>query len=206
MVLLTLDPSASDIQAHLTPLSTRLQDLETKLRNLNLWHPPLIPPKSPEYSIIDISDLSSAITLIESAFHQQYSNSKHGSAHLFFAKYQWTWDSLHHEFCTTLANNANTRPRFIYLSSWRLDDQRQVWEYVSMHGVDMGPEDAMQWVGSWEDWRWDAAWKEWFLDVGDEERKARIYASTWEARQGGEEGENEAVEWVYIGGSGAGHQ
>lgn len=68
-----------------------------------------------------------------------------------------------------------------------------------MQGVDMGPEDAVQWVGSWEDWMWDSAWKEWFLDVGDEEREARIYTSMWEARR---ERGIEGVEWVYTGGTG----
>jgi hypothetical protein len=192
MVMLTLEPSSADIQAHLTPLETRLEGLESKLRNLNLWHPPPIPPKSPEYSIIDVSDLSSAITLLESVFNQQYSKLKPSSARLFFAKHHWTWDPLHHEFCTSLDT------RSIYLSSWRFDDQRQVWEYVSMAGVNMSPEDAVQWIGSWEDWKWDAAWKEWFLDVGDGEREARVYASMWEARR--EEYDDE-VEWVYVGGT-----
>jgi hypothetical protein len=192
MIMLTLEPSSADIQAHLTPLETRLEGLESKLRNLNLWHPPPIPPKSPEYSIIDVSDLSSAITLLESVFNQQYSNLKPSSARLFFAKHHWTWDPLHHEFCTSLDT------RSIYLSSWRFDDQRQVWEYVSMAGVNMSPEDAVQWIGSWEDWKWDPAWKEWFLDVGDGEREARVYASMWEARR--EEYDDE-VEWVYVGGT-----
>jgi hypothetical protein len=192
MVLLTLEPSAADITAHLTPLEDRLDDLKSKLRDSNLWLPPAISPKSPEYSIIDIADLSSAITLLEDLFRQHAStSSKAHSARNFFSKHAWTWDALHREFCTRLPHSA-----YIYLSHWRLDDQRQIWEYASMHDTDLQPEVAAEMLGSWEDWIWDPAWKEWYLDVSDEEGGCRLYASRWEARQ--ETNPNEP--WTYVGG------
>jgi hypothetical protein len=192
MVLLTLEPSTADITAHLTPLDTRLGDLKLKLYNHRLWHPPAVPPKSPEYSIIDVSDLSSAISLLEDLFQQHVSSlAKPHSAHTFFSKYEWMWDTLHREFCTRLPRSA-----YIYLSHWRLDEQRQIWEYVSMNGTELQPEFATEMLGSWEDWTWDPAWKEWYLDVSDEEGECGLYASRWEARQE----TNLHGQWVYVGG------
>jgi hypothetical protein len=192
MVLLTLEPSTADITAHLTPLDIRLGDLKSKLRDHRLWHPPAVPPKSPEYSIIDISDLSSAVSLLEDLFQQHASSlAKPHSAHFFFSKYDWTWDALHREFCTRLPHSA-----YIYLSHWRLDEQRQIWEYVSMHGTELQPEIAADMLGCWEDWTWDPAWEEWCLDISDEDGECRIYASRWEARQE----TNPDEPWVYVGG------
>ncbi|KAH3942159.1 hypothetical protein HBI70_198880 [Parastagonospora nodorum] len=192
MVLLTLEPSTADITAHLTPLDIRLGDLKSKLRDHRLWNPPAVPPKSPEYSIIDISDLSSAVSLLEDLFQQHASSmAKRHSARVFFSKYDWTWDVVHREFCTRLSHSA-----YIYLSLWRLDEQRQIWEYVSMHGMGLQPEIAADMLGCWEDWTWDPAWKEWCLDVSSEEGRCRLYASRWEVRQETDPGEP----WVYVGG------
>jgi hypothetical protein len=184
--MLTLEPSANDIKSHLTPLESRLQNVERTLRSRAQWHPPPIPPKSPEYSIIDISDLSSAIKLLEDVIKHS-SSSKPISPHIFLSKYEWTWDPLWKEFYTQIEN----LPSFLYLSRWRLDEPRQVWEHVSMNGADVLPDHAAELLGSWEDWTWDALWKEWYLDVSDEESQCRVYVSQWQVQESGQ--------WIYVG-------
>jgi hypothetical protein len=188
MVLLTLEPSAADIVAHLDPLSARLQDVESSLRDCRRWHAPPAPPKSPEYSIIDISDLSSAIKLLEDILAHSSSSNILPSPQSSFSKYQWTWDPVWKEFYTPIPNSSSR----IYLSRWRLNEARQVWEHVSMSGLDLLPDHAAEMLGSWEDWMWDSLWKEWRLDVSTvDEGSCCVYASRWELRGDGE--------WVYIG-------
>lgn len=87
MLLLTLDPSPSDMLTHLTPLSGRLSELEKSLRANSQWHSPPVPPKSPEYSIIDITDLFSAIQLLEDVAKHSSPN-KSLSPQPAFSKYE----------------------------------------------------------------------------------------------------------------------
>jgi hypothetical protein len=188
MVLLTLDPSPADIAAHLTPLSRRLARLEEKLHMRNQWNPPPTPPKSPEYSIIDIADLSSAITLLESLLTNTLPKPR--SPHSFFSKYTWTWDPQWKEFYTHDASQS----AYTYLSRWRLNVARQVWEHVTMNGASLLPDRASEMLGSWEDWTWDDGVGEWCLDVSKEvegNMRCCIFASRWEVREDGE--------WVYVG-------
>ncbi|KAH7399102.1 hypothetical protein DE146DRAFT_612937 [Phaeosphaeria sp. MPI-PUGE-AT-0046c] len=190
MLLLTLDPSPSDILIHLNPLLQRLNDLETSLRSRCQWHPPPHPPKSPEYSIIDIADLSSAISLLEDI--ARHSSSQPISPQPAFSKFEWIWDPAWKEFY------ASTEEGQIYLSRWNLDGGEGVWRHASSSnangfgaGVGIGgPDEAAELLGSWEDWEWDALWKEWYLNVSDE-GQCRVYASKWELRANGQ--------WVYVG-------
>jgi hypothetical protein len=87
MLLLTLDPSSCDMLTHLSPLSDRLSELERSLRAKSQWQPPPVPPKSPEYSIIDIADLSSAIQLLED-IAKHSSPTKPLSPQVAFSKYE----------------------------------------------------------------------------------------------------------------------
>jgi hypothetical protein len=197
MVLLTLDPSPADITTHINPLSARLSALESTLRDHNRWHAPPVPPKSPEYSIIDVNDLSSAIKLLEDILaHSLSSSSSSSNNHQcsspqpLFSKYKWTWDPAWKEFYTQTSDDDDQS--FIYLSRWRLNEARQVWEHVSMNGRNLLPDGAAEMLGSWDDWSWDAVWKEWFLDEStDDGEKCCVYATRWEVREGGE--------WVYVG-------
>jgi hypothetical protein len=194
MLLLTLEPSASDMTSHIDPLSSRLSTLSSTLRTHNRWLPPPSPPKAPEYSIIDIADLSSAISLLETILAQSSPevSSKRPSPRPFLAKCGWTWDPAWKEFYTKVAGVKEC----VYLSKWRLNQARGVWEHVSMGGADLGPERAAEGLGCWEDWRWDGTWGEWCLDVseGDGGEKICVYASRWEGRGDGE--------WAYVGGLG----
>jgi hypothetical protein len=188
MVLLTIDPSPSDIQTHLEPLSQRLSTLEQSLHTRNQWYPPHNPPKSPEYSIIDIADLSSAITLLENLLTAT-TLPKPRSPHFVVSKHTWTWDPVWKEFYTQNESQAGST----YLSTWRLNEARQVWEHVSMNGAaDLLPDRAVDMLGSWEDWKWDEGVGEWCLDVSDEgSSRCCVFASRWEVGEGGE--------WVYVG-------
>ncbi|KAH7075426.1 hypothetical protein BKA63DRAFT_297145 [Paraphoma chrysanthemicola] len=189
MVMLSLEPSASDIELHLAPLERRLQDLEHTTRACSQWLPPAAPPKSPEYSIIDISDLLAAVKLLEDI--SEHTNSrKSPTPQQFFSKYKWMWDPLWKEFYTMIPDQSS----YVYLSRWKLNEQRQVWEHVSMIAPDVKPDFAAEMLGSWEDWAWDPVWKEWYLDVTHEEGEAGrccVYASRWDVQDGGE--------WVYAG-------
>lgn len=186
MVLLTLDPSTRDVELQLHPLEARLQTCEAKLRHRSQWQPPLSPVRSPEYSIIDISDLTSAITLLEDLIKHS-SPLNHLTPHASFAKYIWMWDPLWKEFYTHISSPSS----YIYLSRWKLNAQRQVWEHVSMVGPGMLPDEAAELLGSWEDWQWDQLWREWYLDVSEDGETCHVYASRWEVREGGQ--------WVYVG-------
>jgi hypothetical protein len=184
MVMLTLEPSANDVETELAPLDERLQHCEEKLRIRRQWQPPAIPPRSPEYSIIDLSDLSSAIALLEDLVKHS-SPSKKLTPHPSFSQYPWTWDPLWKEFYT------RDQSAYIYLSRWRLNETRQVWEHVSMAGANLMPDSATELLGAWEDWQWDPIWKEWYLNVSEEDETCHIYASRWEVRGNGD--------WVYVG-------
>jgi hypothetical protein len=158
MVYLSLEPSTSTIESQIGPLDERLRNLETKLHNRGQWHAPANPPRSPEYSIIDISDLSSAIKLLEDVFQHTHP-SKSLSPQPSFSKYTWNWDPLWKEFYTHNPDQSS----YIYLSRWQLNEQRQVWEHVSMNGADLLPDTAAELLGSWDDWTWDPLWKEWCI-------------------------------------------
>ncbi|KAF2829942.1 hypothetical protein CC86DRAFT_317324 [Ophiobolus disseminans] len=186
MVFLSLEPSTSTVESNIVPLDERLHALETKLHNRDQWHPPATPPKSPEYSIIDIADLSSAIKLLEDIFQHAHP-SKPLSPQPSFAGYTWRWDPRWKEFYTHVPNESS----FVYLSRWRLHEQQQIWEHVSMNSADLLPDDAAELLGSWDDWAWDPMWKEWYLDVSDEEERTFVYASRWQVQESGE--------WMYVG-------
>jgi hypothetical protein len=185
MMLLTLEPSTKDIEAHLTPLSRRLTTLEGGLRSRDQWHPPPSSPKSPEYSIIDIADLSSAIALLGTLTRKI--PPKLHTPHSIFSKYTWTWDPLWKEFYTHETNQST----YTYLSRWRLDKVRQVWEHVGMDGVNLLPDSAAEMLGCWDDWKWNEVVAEWYLDISEGDETCGVFASRWEVHENGE--------WVYVG-------
>lgn len=184
IVFLSLEPSFGIMESQLGPLDERLYDLEKRLEICGHWQPPGVPLKSPEYFIIDISDLNSAIELLED-IHRHSSPSKSLSPQPGFSKYDWKWDPVWNEFF------AENKKQTLYLSRWHLDEQRQVWEHVSMNGMNLAPESATELLGSWEDWDWDPLWNEWHLDVSDGNGRTCVFASRWRVQAGGE--------WTYVG-------
>lgn len=184
MVYLSLEPSTSTLENYISPLDDKLHILAQKLQDRRHWHPPINPPKSPEFSIIDLSDLTSAIELLEDIFYWHLQDPKPLSPQSFFSKHKWTWDPLWKEFYAQIPGQSS----WIYLSHWRLDEQRQNWEHVSMNGADLLPNAAAELLGSWDDWTWDPVWGEWCLDVSNEEEKMFIYANRWRMEGG---------EWVH---------
>jgi hypothetical protein len=189
MVFLSLEPSTHTIEPHISPLCEQLQTLEQKLHARGQWRPPAIPPKSPEYSIIDISDLSTAIRILENVFEDTYPP-KPLSARSFFSKCTWNWDLQWKEF---YSYNPGDRT-YIYLDRWRFDEPSQDWQHIGMAGADLQPDAAAEMLGCWEDWVWDPVWKEWYLDVRDEEGAAYVYASKWQEEEDGG--------WAYVGNTG----
>jgi hypothetical protein len=185
-VFFSLEPSKDIVESQIGPLDNKLHDLEEKLRGRGQWQPPPTPPKSPEYSIIDISDLSAAIQLLEDISEHAHS-SKSLSPRLFFSKYKWAWDTVWKEWFTTVLDQST----FIYLSRWRLVEQSQVWEHIAVADTDLKAESGAQLLGSWDDWTWDPRWKEWYLDVSDEDGKTCVFTSRWQI--------DEDNEWVHIG-------
>jgi len=186
MVFLQLDPSASTVETHIGPLDERLRALKKSLVDRKQWHPPPVPPKSPEYSIIDINDLKSAIRLLEEIYQHSHS-SKPLSPQPTLSCLSWKWDPIWKEY---YAENED-QTSYIYLSRWRLDEQRQVWEHVTMNGAELEPETAAELLGSWDDWIWDPLWKQWHLDVSGDDGKMCVFASRWQVQESGE--------WVYVG-------
>jgi hypothetical protein len=189
MVFLSLEPSTSTVESQIGSLDERLHALEKRLLDRGQWHPPPVSPKSPEYSIIDISDLKLAIKLLEDIYqHSQPSKSLSPQPSL--SRYDWKFDPVWKEY---FAGNSD-QTSYIYLSRWRLDEQRQVWEHVAMSGANLEPESAAELLGSWDDWTWSPLWNEWHLDISDEDTRTCVFASRWQVQESGE--------WVYAGRAG----
>ena len=216
MIMLSLEPSTQEINTSLTPLETRLQTCIGRLIEVSHWFPPSVPPKSPEYSIIDLNDLSGAIKIIEEVISYTWP-AKPPTAHSFFKQYKWEWDPIWKEFYSKTApaplpqvleqNQSqpvgggntpheieNQTESYIYLSLWHMDSQRQRWVHCNMNlfGFDVTPESAAEYMGSWEDWRFDSRWKEWCVDIkslGDADDRYVLYATRWHI--------NRENQWVY---------
>ncbi|KAF2847196.1 hypothetical protein T440DRAFT_431352 [Plenodomus tracheiphilus IPT5] len=187
-----------DHATQLKDLSTRLKALETQLHLRSQWFPPT--PTSttitPLPSILDIADLTTAINLL-SHIVASTDPSQTLSPRASFTKYTWSWDSEWKEFYT----HIEASDIYIYLSRWKYNPQRNMWEHVNMALSNTTPEDAAEKLGAWQDWRWDEEWGEWCLDVRDDDgspvvegERCGVFPSRWQVDGPGE--------WIYVGGVG----
>jgi hypothetical protein len=195
--ILNITSPSEDTVSQLTTLQARLDDFKDRLLARSDWHPPSPPPSVPTPAILDITDLSSAVDLLDQVI--THSDPSHRlTPHPSFTAHPWTWDATWKEFYTFVPDQQT----FVFLSRWRLNAVRGVWEHVSMAGrVGLAPDEAAQMLGAWEDWQWDPAWGEWCLDVSAEEQDADgagarccVYASRWQVQADGG--------WVYVGRAG----
>ncbi|KAI8934978.1 hypothetical protein NX059_008644 [Plenodomus lindquistii] len=181
----------------LDDLSNRLKSLQTQLQNRSQWLPPPNPQPTPLPTILDFADLTTAIDLLTHIITSTHPF-RRLTPHPSFSKFTWTWDPEWKEFYTYLPASE----LYIYLSRWKFNPQRNVWEHVHMAFGNVGPEDAVELLGAWEDWRWDEGWGEWCLDVregdgveGDEGNEGQgrccVFPSRWEVSGDGN--------WMYVG-------
>ncbi|KAF2130778.1 hypothetical protein P153DRAFT_374641 [Dothidotthia symphoricarpi CBS 119687] len=179
-------------------LQEQLETIEHTLRSRSQWHPQPTSSQTASSAILDISDLKSAIDLLDQVVthsHPSHQLTPRSS----FSTYTWTWDPAWKEFHTHIPEQQT----YVYLSRWHLNQARGVWEHRSMaHIANLGPDRAAELLGCWEDWEWDPIWEEWYLDVTQDQEdgeKCCVYASRWRVQDDGE--------WVYagrFGGAGAG--
>ena len=170
-------------------MNEQLRTLKNKLRSRGQWHPPIRTANTFTPTILDISDLSTAINLLT-----QLIASTHPDRQLTpqpaLSTYSWTWDPTWHEFYTYIPDQNV----YVYLSRWKLDEERGVWEHLSMANANLMPNTAADVLGAWEDWVWDPVWKEWRLELREEEGdngESYMFASRWQIQEDGD--------WVYVG-------
>ncbi|KAI4645046.1 hypothetical protein J4E93_005845 [Alternaria ventricosa] len=186
--MLIITSPDKEIKTHLETLEMQLRVLEQRLRSRGDWHPSDQVLNIPLPTILDIVDLSNAITLLDQLITST-SPGEQATPQQTLSAYSWTWDPAWHEFYTYMPSQQT----YLYLSRWKLNETRNVWEHVSMAGVNLMPTVAVEMLGAWEDWTWDSTWKQWYLDVSenDTEEKSQIFASPWRVQGDGE--------WVYVG-------
>jgi hypothetical protein len=173
--------------ARLEGLQQQLNMLEKQLHLRGEWLPPAYLEDASSSSILDLADLSNAINILGQLVSST-SPAKHHTPQQTLSIYNWSWDPAWHEFYTYIPS----RKTYIYLSRWKLNEARDVWEHVSMAGVRSMPDVAAEMFGAWEDWAWDATMGQWFLDlVEGSGEKIQVFASPWRVQEDGE--------WVYVG-------
>lgn len=176
-----------ETKTHLESLLEETLRLERQLRAIGKWHPPSKPWDAPFPTALDFEDLSSATRVLRHMIASTASANQRTPQQTLSA-YSWTWDPAWREFYTFLP----TQNAYIYLSQWKLNEARGVWEHVSMTGTNLMPNDAAEKLGAWEDWKWDAVAGQWYLDMGSESgEQVQIFASPWQIQEDGE--------WVYVG-------
>jgi len=187
VTVLNFSAAGEETVAQLRSLDEQLKILERQMRSRGGWRAPTHSPIIPSPNVLDMADLSHAIALLRNLIYstdpaQQTTPQRSLSA------YSWVWDPVWHEFYTYISSQRT----YIYLSRWRLNEARNVWEHVSMAGTNILPNAAADMFGAWEDWTLDPVWG-WYLDVTEEgtDEKAQVFASPWQVQEDGE--------WVYVG-------
>jgi hypothetical protein len=184
--ILRLAPANDDTGAQLNDLEEHIEMLEQQLRSQGRWRPLSDSPKTPIQNLLDISDLSNAINLLS---HLITKTSRQKTPQPSFSAYSWTWDPAWHEFYTYVPSQQT----YVYLSRWKLNEERNVWEHVSMANTNILPDVAAEMFGSWDDWAWDSVWKQWYLEVEEEgtDEQCHVFPSQWQVQDNGE--------WEYVG-------
>jgi hypothetical protein len=182
------------IKIHLEGLEMQLQVFEQQLRSRGDWHPPEEISNASIPTILDITDLSNAITLLGQLISST-SPAHQTTPQQTLSAYSWTWDPAWHEFYTYIPSQQT----YVYLSRWKLNKIRNVWEHVTMAEVNLLPDVAVVMLGAWEDWTWDTTWQQWYLEVDESDigEKSQIFASPWQVQREGE--------WAYVGRIGSAH-
>jgi hypothetical protein len=176
-----------ETRANLDNLLGEVVRLEKQLRSRGDWRPSSYSLDTPLPNILDLADLWSAVRILRHLVNTTTSSEQHDPQQTLSA-YSWKWDPAWHEFYTFLPTQAT----YIYLSQWRLNEARDVWEHVSMAGTDLMPDVAAESLGAWEDWKWDEISRQWYLDMGSENgEKIQLFASPWRIQEDGE--------WTYVG-------
>jgi hypothetical protein len=185
-IILSLTSADEEIGARLKNLEDDLRTLEKRLRSQGRWRPSPQSPEPPTPTVLDISDLSNAINLLS---HLIMKTSHRKTPQLSFSAYSWTWDPAWHEFYTYIPSQQT----YVYLSRWKLNEVRNVWEHVSMANILMQPDTAAEMIGPWEEWLWDEVWGQWYLKVEYEgtDEKCHLFPSQWQVQENGE--------WEYVG-------
>ena len=184
--VLALTAANDEIRAQLATLEDQLRMLEKRLRSQGRWHQPNSSSHSALPAVLDLSDLTNAINLLS---HLITKTSARKTPQPSFAAYSWTWDPMWHEFYTYIPPQQT----YVYLSRWRLNEVRDVWEHVSMANTNILPDAAAETFGAWEDWEWDPVWGQWYLEVEEEgtDEKCQVFPSQWQMQENGE--------WEYVG-------
>ncbi|KAL6153644.1 hypothetical protein ACJQWK_11476 [Exserohilum turcicum] len=173
---------------HLEGLLAELVRLEKQLRSREEWHPPS--PQSQDAILpdtVDLADLASAVHMLRD-FVTSSNSPQQRTPQPTLSAHSWTWDPVWCEFYTYL----QAQDTYVFLSQWRLNEARNVWEHVNMAGTNLMPDRAAELLGAWEDWEWDAIAQQWYLDMGPgTSEKIQIFASPWQVQDDGE--------WVYVG-------
>jgi hypothetical protein len=189
-VVLGLVSVDEEVKAQLQVLEKQLSALETQLRLRGHWYPSTrIQSNAEKPTILDISDLSNAVHLLTRIITVTQSP-RQLTPQPSFSSYEWHWDPAWHEYYTCTSSSQT----YIYLSRWRLNKIRNVWEHVSMAGGNLMPDTAAELLGAWEDWEFDPIWGDWCLKLdGEKEEDAGCYlfASKWQVQADGE--------WVFVG-------
>lgn len=170
-------------------MELHLRSLENQLRLRGQWNPPLRHSNTFPPAFLDLSDLSNAITLLSHLITETLP-SLHPTPQLSLSTYSWTWDPAWHEFHTYIPEEKT----YVYLSEWKLNEARGVWEHVSKADVDLMPDVAAEVLGAWEDWMWDPVGKEWRIEIKGQESGdggSYVFPSRWQVQEDGE--------WVYAG-------
>jgi hypothetical protein len=183
--VLALTAANEEVRAQLEALEDQLRSSEKQLRSQGRWHRPARSSHPPLPTVLDISDLSNATNLLS---HLITKTSYRETPQPSFAAYSWTWDPTWHEFYTYIPSQQT----YVYLSRWKLNEVRNVWEHVSMAN-NILPDAAAEMFGAWEDWEWDPVWGQWYLEVEEKgtDEKCHVFPSQWQIQENGE--------WEYVG-------
>jgi hypothetical protein len=186
--ILGLTSAEGEIGAQLKNLEDDLRTLEKQLRSQGRWQlsPHASGTETRTPTMLDISDLSHAINLLS---HLITKTSPRKTPQPSLSIYSWTWDPAWHEFYTYIPSQQT----YVYLSRWKLNEVRNVWEHVNMANTHLLPDAAAEMLGAWEDWVWDDVWQQWYLEVREEgtDEMCHLFPSQWQVQENGE--------WEYMG-------
>ncbi|KAK3214965.1 hypothetical protein GRF29_19g1824177 [Pseudopithomyces chartarum] len=179
--------ASNDAGAHgLDLLATQLSAFESELKKRGQWGISTGYQPDP-FLDIDLSDLDDAINHLDNAIHMPRYPRQAKTPHAHFSTQNWVYDLQWSEWSYTIQGSGHR----VFLTEWECDTISGEWQMVWQGQRTM--EEALDMLGSWEDWDWDEHWGEWYLpSVADHGLSGdkRIYASEWKRMDDGN--------WVYV--------